>query len=97
VRLAHQYAVGEDSQYGVPVTVDLSALFSFPIKNVKEVSLTTNRDIGGMLDDARMSIWNSFIILFYLFFLYYIISFNLFYLSISIFLFLFIISCCFSI
>jgi hypothetical protein len=48
LRLAHQFAVGEDSTYSQPVTVDINGLFSFPIKNIKEVSLTTNRDASEM-------------------------------------------------
>lgn len=47
LRLSHQFAVGEDSQYSQPATVNINNLFAFPIKNIKEVSLTTNRDIGG--------------------------------------------------
>jgi len=46
LRLAHQFAVGEDSMFSVPVKVSFKGLFSeFEMIDVKEVSLTTNRDI----------------------------------------------------
>jgi len=44
LRLAHQFADGEDSTYSKPVTVTFKDLFNFPIRDVVEVSLTTNRE-----------------------------------------------------
>eukprot|EP01124_Arcella_intermedia_P030595 TRINITY_DN6729_c0_g1_i1.p1 TRINITY_DN6729_c0_g1~~TRINITY_DN6729_c0_g1_i1.p1 ORF type:complete len:980 (+),score=171.65 TRINITY_DN6729_c0_g1_i1:417-2942(+) len=44
-RLAHQFAVAEDSVLSQPVTVDLAALFSkFQWTNLKETSLTANQN-----------------------------------------------------
>jgi hypothetical protein len=49
LRLSHQFGVGEDSKYSVPVTVDLSTLFnSIHLTDLKEVSLTTNQDVANM-------------------------------------------------
>lgn len=49
LRLSHQFGVGEDAKYSVPVTVDLSTLFStLNMNELKEVSLTTNQAIGDM-------------------------------------------------
>jgi len=48
LRLSHQFGVGEDSKYASPVTIDISKLFSFPVMNLKEVSLTTNKNVGEM-------------------------------------------------
>jgi len=45
LRLAHQFAIGEDSSFSKPVQVNFNNLFVFPIRDVKEVSLTTNRDV----------------------------------------------------
>jgi len=48
LRLSHQFGIGEDAKYSSPVSVDLSSLFTFPLSNVKEVSLTTNQDVAKM-------------------------------------------------
>jgi len=48
LRLSHLFGVGEDSKYSSPVTVDISKLFTFPVMNLKEVSLTTNKNVSEM-------------------------------------------------
>jgi len=49
LRLSHQFGVGDDPKYAVPVTVDLTTLFSgiTPLE-FQEVSLTTNQDVSKM-------------------------------------------------
>jgi len=48
LRLSHQFAVGEDSKYSVPTTINLKQILVSPITNITEVSLTTNQRISEM-------------------------------------------------
>ena len=44
LRLAHSFAVNENSPLSAPVDVDLSTLFVQPIKTIKQRTLTANAD-----------------------------------------------------
>jgi hypothetical protein len=64
LRLAHQFAVGEDANLSLPATVNLENLLNAKLTNLKEVSLTANQDakdiklinwpVGG--DNANMNV-----------------------------------------
>ena len=50
LRLAHQFAVDEDTELSAPVTIDLSTLLSrYDIKSVTEMSLSVNQEKQTML------------------------------------------------
>jgi lysosomal alpha-mannosidase len=46
VRLAHSFAVGEDSSYSKPVTVDLNTLFIKPFSSIAEYTLSAAMPVG---------------------------------------------------
>jgi len=48
IRLSHQFAVNEDSKLSQPVTVNFDNLFNFKMNDIKEVSLTANRDVNDL-------------------------------------------------
>ena len=66
LRLAHQFAVDEDTELSAPVTIDLSTLLSrYDIKSVTEMSLSVNQEKQTMLankiqwstaNDAQLSV-----------------------------------------
>ena len=58
VRLAHQFAIDEDSELSAPVDIDLAALLSrYQIKSIVEMSLSANQEKDAML--ANKIQWNT--------------------------------------
>jgi hypothetical protein len=58
VRLAHQFAVDEDTEMSAPVNIDLATLLSrYQIKSVVEMSLSANQEKDTML--ANKIQWNT--------------------------------------
>ena len=58
LRLAHQYAIGEDTNLSQPATVDLSSIFAdYKVEHMTEKTLTANQDWESYLD--RKLKWTS--------------------------------------